>query len=135
MRAWQYPNLAADLTQILIAAAIHSLLFFQDADAKGFFLDVIEGLRNGELVRLGIFLEHRCLYFLAQRLHRLGASNFTLSIECALNALAGDLIREFKQLRFDVQWGPASFGLASLCRTSFLCANHVARVSVREFQC
>src|SRR5438067_7926206 len=93
MRAWQHPNLAADLTQILIAAAIHSLLFFQDADAKGLFLDVIEGLRNGELVRLGIFLEHRCRYFLAQRLHRLGGSNFTLRKDCALNANAGALRR------------------------------------------
>ncbi len=67
-------------------------------------------------------------------MHRLGACNFTLSIECALNAIAGNLIRDFKQFRFDVQKRHLTFGLASLCRQLLLCANHLARVSVREFQ-
>ena len=67
-------------------------------------------------------------------MHRLGACNFTLSIECALNAIAGDLIRDFKQLRFDVQQRHLPFGLANLCRQLLLCANHLARVSVSEFQ-
>ena len=71
MRAWQHADFAADLSQILIAAPIHPLLLFQDADAESFFLDVIEGLRNGEIVCFGVFLQNRRFHFLAQRIHRL----------------------------------------------------------------
>jgi len=134
MRAWQHPYFAADLTQILIAPSIHPLLFFQHTDAEGFFLDVVEGLRNGEIVNLGVFLKHRRLHFLAQRLHRLGTCNLTLSIECALNSIASDLIRDFEQFRLYAEQRHLAFRLANLCRQFFLRADHLARVSVSELQ-
>src|SRR5437762_698709 len=65
MRAWQHSDFAADLTQILIAASIHSLLFFQNTDAERFFLDIVEGLGNSEIVGFWILLQHSRLHFLA----------------------------------------------------------------------
>src|SRR5438045_5262514 len=57
VRAREHTDFASDLTQILIAAAIHALLFVEHADAKSFFLHVIERLRDRELVSRRKFLE------------------------------------------------------------------------------
>ena len=70
MRARQHRHFAADRTQILVTAPVHSLLFFQNADTESLFLDIIECLRNREVVRLRIFLQDRCFYFFAQRVDR-----------------------------------------------------------------
>src|SRR5437762_4061243 len=135
MRAWQHPNFAADLTQILIAASIHPLLSFQHTDAKRLYLDVVEGLGNSEIVRLGIFLKHRRLHFFAQGFDCLGARNFSLRVKGALNAIARNLIRNLEQLRLYAQQRHLSLWLANLCRQFFLRTNHLARVSLGELQC
>src|SRR5207245_5704822 len=44
MRARQDAHFATDRPQILVTAAIDAFLFFQNADAKRLFLDVIECL-------------------------------------------------------------------------------------------
>src|ERR1700694_4608872 len=55
MRAREHADFAGDLPQILITAAIHAFLFFENAFSKCFLLHVIERLRNRERVGLGMF--------------------------------------------------------------------------------
>ena len=62
MSSRQNADFAANGSQILIAASVHPFLLVEHADAKRLFLDVIERLRDRELVGLGKFLEHGRFY-------------------------------------------------------------------------
>src|SRR5947209_20635956 len=55
--AGNHSGFASDLPQILISAAVHPLLLFQNAFPERFLLDVIEGLRNREGIGLRMFFQ------------------------------------------------------------------------------
>src|SRR5207237_2257502 len=71
--ARQYAYFAADRTQICVTSAIDAFLFFQNADAKRFLLNVIERLRDRERISLRIFFQDRRLHFFTQYVHSFGA--------------------------------------------------------------
>ena len=96
MRSRKHADFASDLPQILITAAVHAFLFFENAFAKRLLLDVIERLRDRERIGLRMFFQDRHLHFFAQRFDGLGASDFARRVERAFNSIAGDLIRDFE---------------------------------------
>src|SRR5205085_521671 len=97
----EHTDFACDRTQVLITTAVHPLLFVEDADAKSFFLDVIESLRDGELVCIGELLEDGRLHLFLERVYRFAAVHLFLVVESAFNSVAGDLIRDFEDVLVD----------------------------------
>ena len=128
------PTSQVDRAQILIAAAVHALLFVEHADAESFLLHVIERLRDRELVGLGEFLEHRRFHFFVQRVDRFAAVNLLLVVERAFDAIARDLIGDFEDLLVHRHQRHLAFRFADLRREFFLDADHFLRVSMREFE-
>ena len=57
VRSRQHADFAGDLPQILISAAVHAFLFFENTFAESFLLHVIERLRDRELVGFRMFFQ------------------------------------------------------------------------------
>ena len=87
-------DFAGDRSQILVSAAIHAFAFLQNADAKGFFLHVIEGLRDREAVRFRIFLHDRFLHFFAKSLDSFCPRHFAFGVKRTFDPVARHLIRD-----------------------------------------
>ena len=66
MGAREDADFAGDLAQVVVAAAVHTLLLVEDVAPERFLLDVIERLVDRELVGFGKLLEHGRLHFIAQ---------------------------------------------------------------------
>ncbi len=132
--AGEHADFAIDLTQILIAAAIHALLLVEHADAESLLLHVIEGLGNRELVGLGEFLQHRRFHFFFQGIHRFAAVDLLLVIERAFDAVAGDLIGHFENLLIHRHQRHLALRLADLRGELLLDPNHLAGMSVGELE-
>ena len=134
MRARQHADFAGDLPQILIAAAVHAFLFFENAFAKCLLLHVIERLGDGELVGLRMFFQDRRLDLFAQRFDCLAARDFAFGVKRAFDLIACDLIRDVEQRWIDIQQRHLAFWLADLRREFLLNPNHLARVPMRELE-
>ena len=102
MRAWKHADFATDLPQILITAAVHAFLFFENAFAKRFLLHVIERLRDRERIRLRMLLQDRHLHFFAQRCDGLAARDFAGGVKCAFDFITCYLIGDLQQLRLHI---------------------------------
>src|SRR5262245_7753058 len=94
VRTGQNAHFATNRPQILVAATIDALLFFQNADAKRLFLDVIECLRDCEGIGLGMFFQNRCLHFLAQCIDCFRSRHFTFGIKRALNPVTRNSVSD-----------------------------------------
>ncbi len=97
--AWEHAHFAFDHSQILVAAPVHALLFVEHADAEGFLLHVIEGLRDGELVGVGEFLEHLRFHLIGEGVDGFAAVHFLRIVERAFDPIARHLVGDFEDLR------------------------------------
>ena len=134
MRARQHAHFAGDRAQLLITATVHAFLFVQNADAKRFFLHVIECLRDREGIGLGVLFQDRALYFFAQAVDRFRSDYFPFGVKRAFNAVASHLVSDLKQLWLDLQKRHFAFRFSDLRGQFLLNANHLARAPVRELE-
>ena len=99
---------------------------------NAFFCDVIERLRDRELVGLGKFLEHRRLHFLSQSVDRFAARDFAFGVERAFDAIAGHLVGDLEDLLIHVEQRHFAFRFAdSAPRVLFGCESFRARARAR----
>ena len=132
MRARQNADFAGDRAQIMVAAAIDAFLFVENADAKRFFLDVIERLRDRELVGLRIFLQDRRLHFLAQGVDRFAARDFAFGVKRAFDAVAGNAVGDLENLLVHLEQRHLALRLADLApRAPSECESFRAHVRAR----
>src|ERR1044072_2082671 len=110
----RHRDFTADRTQILVTAPVHSLLLFQNADTEGLFLDIIECLRDREIVRLWVFFQDRCFYFFAKGVDRFRPRNLALRIKRSLDPIARHLICNLQQFWFYTPEWHLAFGLSGL---------------------
>ena len=120
-------------TQILVAAPVHSLLLFQNADAEGLFLDVIERLRDRERrPPPGIFRGPPPS--LLRAAHRPLSQRATLpcGIKRAFDPIARHLIRNLEQLRLHAQAAASRVSVFRLAPpVPFACESSRARAHAR----
>ena len=134
MSAREDADFAGDLAQIVVAAAVDAFLLVEDVAAERFFLDVIEGLIDRELLRVRKFLEHRRLHFIAQTADCFAARDFAFGVERGFDAIAGDAVGDFEDLRIHFHQRHFALGLSDLLRELFLDADHFLRVPMRELE-
>ena len=107
-------GLAGKLTELGEAPSVAALLLVEDADAEGLLLKVIESLRDFELRSGGEFLEDLRAYFLAQGSDGLATGNLAGGVEGRLDAVARNLVGDFKHRLVDVEERELALGLAGL---------------------
>ena len=94
VRTRENADFARNRSQILVSTAIHSFALLQNADAKSFFLHIIEGLRDRETVRFRMFLQDRFLHFFAKSFDSFCARHFAFGVKGTFNPVARHLIRD-----------------------------------------
>ena len=103
MRARQEPNFCAQRTKIMESAPVTALLPIKNADPECLFLQVIESLGNFERCRIWIGCQHRRLHFFAKGIDRFTAGNFSRSVKGPFDAVAGDLVSDFKKIIANIE--------------------------------
>ncbi len=134
MGARQHADFATNGTQIFVAAAVNAFAFFQNALAECALLNVIERLRNGERICLGIFFQDCGLHLGFEGIDRLGAGGFALGVQGAFDPVARHTIGNLEQIGVHLQQLNLPLRLVHNRSEFFLNANHFTGVPVCEFE-
>ena len=92
----QHADFGFEFAQVVQTAPVAAFLAIENADAEGFFLQVVEGLTDGERGCLGEFRLDGGLDFAAQGADRFGAGDFTRRVESGFDAVAGHGVGDLK---------------------------------------
>ena len=134
MGAREDSDLAGDLAQVVIAAAVNPLLLVENVAAEGFLLDVIKRLVDREFIGFREFFEHCRLHFVAQTADRLAPCHFALGIERGFDPTARHAVRDLEDFRLHFEQRHFALRLADLGREFLLDADHFAGVTVSKFK-